>query len=91
MRGAGRIRGSPGQESSAGAVIAGGGILICTVAAFVVLPAVLVVADRRRPGHTLARPLESRWLRALTSKYPVWVTGLSSLAIAGFAAYGTSV
>jgi hopanoid biosynthesis associated RND transporter like protein HpnN len=72
-------------------IIAGGGILICTVAAFVVLPAVLVVADRRRPGHTLAKPLESRWLRALTSKYPVWVTGLSSLAIAGIAAYGLRV
>ncbi|MGE5191245.1 MAG: MMPL family transporter [Deltaproteobacteria bacterium] len=72
-------------------IIAGGGILLCTVAAFVVLPAVLVVADRRRPGNTLAKPLESRWLRALTSKYPVWVTGLSSLAIAGIAAYGVRV
>jgi len=72
-------------------IIAGGGILICTVAAFVVLPAVLVVADRRRTQDTLPKPLESRWLRALTSKYPVWVTGLSSLAIAGIAAYGVRV
>lgn len=72
-------------------IIAGGGILICTVAAFVVLPAVLVVADRHREGHLLPQPLESRWLRALTSKYPVAVTGLSSLAIAGIALYGVRV
>ncbi len=72
-------------------IIAGGGILICTAAAFVVLPAVLVVADRRRTQDTLPKPLESRWLRALTSKYPVWVTGLSSLAIAGIAVYGVRV
>src|SRR5262245_32249536 len=68
-------------------IIAGGGIMICTVAAFVVLPAVLVVADRRRARHTIPQPLQSRWLRALTSRYPAWVTGLSSLAIAGIAAY----
>jgi hypothetical protein len=72
-------------------IIAGGGILICTVAAFVVLPAVLVVADRARAGHTLPKPLESRWLRFLTSRYPVAVTCLSSLAIAGIAAYGVRV
>lgn len=72
-------------------IIAGGGILICTVAAFVVLPAVLVVADRRREGHTLPSPLESRWLRTLTSKYPVWVTCLSSLVVAGLATYGLRV
>ncbi len=72
-------------------IIAGGGILICTVAAFVVLPAVLVVADRHRAQDSLPKPLESRWLRALTSKYPVWVTGLASLAIAGISAYGVRV
>ena len=72
-------------------IIAGGGILICTVAAFIVLPAVLVVADRRRDGQTLPRPLESRWLRNLTSRYPVWVTGLSTAAIAGVAAFGLRV
>ena len=72
-------------------IIAGGGILICTVAAFVVLPAVLVVADRARAGHTLPKPLESRWLRALTSKYCVAVTCLSSLAIAAIASYSVRV
>jgi hopanoid biosynthesis associated RND transporter like protein HpnN len=72
-------------------IIAGGGILICTVAAFVVLPAILVVADRHRGAHTIAKPLESRWLRALTSRYPAWVTVLSSLAIAGLSAYGVRV
>jgi hypothetical protein len=72
-------------------IIAGGGILICTVAAFVVLPAVLVVADRARAGNTLPKPLESRWLRALTSKYPVAVTCLSSLVIAGIATYSVRV
>ena len=62
-------------------VIAGGGILICTVAAFVVLPAVLVVADRNRGAGLIPQPLQSRWLRMLTSKYPALVTVASSLAI----------
>jgi hypothetical protein len=72
-------------------VIAGGGILICTVAAFIVLPAVLVVADRRRDTHCLPTPLESRWLRALTTRFPVWVTALSCLLIAWVSVYGFRV
>jgi hopanoid biosynthesis associated RND transporter like protein HpnN len=72
-------------------IIAGGGILICTVAAFVVLPAVLVVADRNRAGQALPSPLESRWLRLLTSKYPVFVTACSTLVIAGVSVYGMRV
>jgi hopanoid biosynthesis associated RND transporter like protein HpnN len=72
-------------------IIAGGGILICTVAAFVVLPAVLAAADRRRGSHKLPTPLESRWLRALTTRYPAWVAVLSSMAIAGISTYAFHV
>jgi hopanoid biosynthesis associated RND transporter like protein HpnN len=72
-------------------VIAGGGILICTVAAFVVLPAVLVVADRHRGGHAIPAPLQSRGLRYLTSKYPALVTVVSSVVIAGISTYAFRV
>jgi hopanoid biosynthesis associated RND transporter like protein HpnN len=72
-------------------VIAGGGILICTVAAFVVLPAVLVVADRRRGAQEIPKPLQSRWLRAVTSKYPGLVTVLSSIIIGGICTYAFRV
>ncbi|HEY3964448.1 MAG TPA: MMPL family transporter [Planctomycetaceae bacterium] len=72
-------------------VIAGGGILICTVAAFVVLPAVLVVADRNRGGQSIPQPLQSRWLRMLTSKYPAVVTVASSVIIGGVCTYAFRV
>lgn len=72
-------------------IIAGGGILICTLAAFVVLPAVLVAADRRRGSHKLPTPLESRWLRALTTRYPALVAVLSCMAIAGISTYAVNV
>jgi hopanoid biosynthesis associated RND transporter like protein HpnN len=72
-------------------IIAGGGILICTVAAFVVLPAVLVVADRHRGGHAIPAPLQSRGLRRLTSKYPALVTVVSSLVIGGISTYAFRV
>jgi hopanoid biosynthesis associated RND transporter like protein HpnN len=72
-------------------VIAGGGILICTIAAFIVLPAVLVVADRRRAAHMIPSPLQSRRLRHLTSKYPALVTVASSLVIAGISSYAFRV
>jgi hopanoid biosynthesis associated RND transporter like protein HpnN len=72
-------------------VIAGGGILICTVAAFVVLPAVLVVADRNRGGQAIPQPLQSRWLRMLTSKYPAAVTVASTLIIGGICTYAFRV
>lgn len=72
-------------------VIAGGGILICTVAAFVVLPAVLVVADRNRGTLAIPKPLQSRWLRMLTSKYPAVVTVASTLVIGGICTYAFRV
>ncbi|HTI50215.1 MAG TPA: MMPL family transporter, partial [Planctomycetaceae bacterium] len=52
-------------------VIAGGGILICTVAAFVVIPAILSLIDRNHEGFRLPRPMESRGLRLLIARYPV--------------------
>jgi hopanoid biosynthesis associated RND transporter like protein HpnN len=72
-------------------IIAGGGILICTLAAFVVLPAVLVVADRNRGGQSIPQPLQSRWLRTLTSKYPAVVTVASSVIIGGICTYAFRV
>ncbi|MBS0264969.1 MAG: MMPL family transporter [Planctomycetes bacterium] len=71
--------------------IAGGGILICTVAAFVVLPAVLVVADRHRGGQAIPKPLQSRWLRAMTTQYPGLVIVFSSILIGGICTYAFRV
>lgn len=72
-------------------VIAGGGILICTVAAFVVLPALLMLVDRRQTVAQLPRPMESRALRWLIARYPVGVIGVCGIAIVGLSAFGFNV
>ncbi|MGQ0636890.1 MAG: MMPL family transporter [Planctomycetaceae bacterium] len=69
-------------------IIAGGGILLCTVGAFVVIPAILMLIDRGRPADSLPRPSESRWLSLLTARYPLWVTLACSVAIAWISTYG---
>lgn len=72
-------------------VIAGAGILICTVAAFVVLPAVLMVVDRRQSVLQLPKPMESRSLRWLITRYPVGVIGVCGIAIVAISAFGLEV
>lgn len=54
-------------------VIAGGGILLCGVATFVVLPALVSLADGRVEPRKLPTPFEGQWLRWATSRYPIAV------------------
>ncbi|MSR56177.1 MAG: hypothetical protein EXS05_00650 [Planctomycetaceae bacterium] len=69
-------------------VIAGAGILICTVAAFVVLPAILMLVDRRHETQKLPRPLESRRLRWLIAHAPVALIVVCGGTIAWISTFG---
>ncbi|MBN1908747.1 MAG: MMPL family transporter [Pirellulales bacterium] len=67
-------------------IIAGGGILLCCVAAMLVLPAMLYVSDSRRPHQLLPVPLDYRpWLRPILSR-PRFVLLLSLAGTIGLAA-----
>jgi predicted exporter len=65
--------------------IAGSGVLLCAFACFTVLPALLVLFDRRRAGPRLAAiggqtsdgPKAEEWLPWLT-RQPGWVVGLGA-------------
>jgi hopanoid biosynthesis associated RND transporter like protein HpnN len=69
-------------------VIAGGGILICTVAAFVVIPAILALVDRGHDRFHLPSPMESRGLRLLIARYPATLIVLCGGGIAWVSTYG---
>ena len=62
-------------------IIAGGGILLCAVATFVVLPALVTLADDRIEPQKLPTPFQGDWLRRLTSRRPLAVTLCSLLLI----------
>ncbi len=66
-------------------IIAGGGILLFVVAAFVVQPALIAIADRRMKPSMIPNPLEANGYRRLLSRHPVLVGMLTSAAIAFFA------
>lgn len=72
-------------------IIAGGGILLCALAALVVLPGVLAVADRHTDERTLPRPHEAQALHLISSRYPRWVIAVSGAGIAGLAFCGLQV
>ncbi len=54
-------------------VIAGGGILLCAIAAFTILPALVAVADRNTAVHALPKPFQAKLLRRLTLHHPLLV------------------
>jgi hopanoid biosynthesis associated RND transporter like protein HpnN len=56
-------------------IIAGGGIILCAMAAFTILPAMVVVADRAVEPGRLPTPVQGNWLRRLTSRHPWFVVG----------------
>ena len=62
-------------------LIAGGGILLCTVATFTCLPALVAVADRNRREQALPVPFQGKWLRQATSRYPGRILILSVLIL----------
>lgn len=58
-------------------VIAGGGIVLCTLATFTVLPAMVALTDRRTEERALPVPFQGKWLRRATTQYPGVVLTLS--------------
>ena len=61
-------------------IIAGGGVLLCVVAAFISLPPLVVLADRNVEPGRLPRPFSGKALRGLIARFP-WLMGLTSAAI----------
>jgi len=64
-------------------IIAGGGILLCAAATFLVLPALVSLSDRHIEPKKLPTPFQASLLRRLTSKLPRPATFLSVVLIAG--------
>ncbi|MBS0207028.1 MAG: MMPL family transporter [Planctomycetes bacterium] len=64
-------------------IIAGGGILLCALAAFTFLPAIVTLADRHKEPRKLPTPFKAQALRHLTLHHP-WLVLFVSL---GFIAY----
>ncbi|MGE3313860.1 MAG: MMPL family transporter, partial [Planctomycetaceae bacterium] len=52
-------------------IIAGGGILLCALAAFATLPALIAIADRDVERKRLPSPFEGKLLSKITSGFPV--------------------
>eukprot|EP00913_Durusdinium_trenchii_P008826 g8292.t1 len=67
-------------------IIAGGGILLCALATFVVLPALVTLADRDVEPKKLPTPFQGMLLRRLTSRFPLSVLIITSLMIGGVGA-----
>lgn len=69
-------------------IIAGGGILLCALAAFTVLPALVLLADRKTELRELPIPFQGKTLRWMTSQHP-WVVLTASLAAFAAIGYGS--
>lgn len=67
-------------------IIAGGGIMLCALAAFTFLPAAVTLIDRNKETRELPTPFQGRALRHLTLNHP-WFVLLGSLAIMGYVGF----
>ncbi len=64
-------------------IISGGGIILCAAATFVVLPALISLADQHVEPKKLPTPFEGHALRLITSRFPLTVMLVSGVVIAG--------
>ena len=62
-------------------IIAGGGILLCALAGFLALPALIALADEKIPADQLPTPVRISWLRFGTSRFPLVTVVLSTAVI----------
>ena len=69
-------------------IIAGGGILLCAIAAFTVLPAAIAVADRNTALIALPKPFQAKLLRHATLNYPGVILMASAVGL-GYLGYRT--
>ncbi|QDT77580.1 MMPL family protein [Gimesia maris] len=65
--------------------IGGGGILLCAVATFIVLPALLSRADKNVEVKQMPTPFQGKWLQKMIIRFPRSVA-IVSLAIVAFCA-----
>ncbi|TWU12925.1 putative membrane protein YdgH [Symmachiella macrocystis] len=72
-------------------IIAGTGILLCVVAAFIMLPALVTLGDQHTEPRQLPIPFQGRALKRLISRHPVLVVAVT-LAMTGYVGvYGLNV
>jgi hopanoid biosynthesis associated RND transporter like protein HpnN len=64
-------------------IIAGGGILLCCAATFLVLPALISLSDQNVEPKKLPTPFDGDRLRTLTTRFPRLVMILSLVVIVG--------
>jgi len=64
-------------------IIAGGGVLLCAAATFLVLPALVSLVDRHVEPKRLPTPFQADLLRLVTSHHPQIVMVISAVAILG--------
>lgn len=67
-------------------IIAGGGIMLCALAAFTFLPAIVALADRNKEPRKLPTPFQARGLRYATLNHPGLVLTVS-LGMIGYIGY----
>ena len=65
--------------------IAGVGILLCALATFVVLPALICLADQHIPAEKLPTPMQGRILRSLVNGTPIVLLVASLIVVGGLA------
>lgn len=70
-------------------IIAGGGILLCALASFTVLPTMVLLADRRTEPQTLPIPFQGKSLRWMTRQHPWLVLAITAIvfALIGFGSF----
>ncbi len=64
-------------------IIAGGGLILCTIATFTCLPALVAIMDRHTGEKTLPVPIQGRALSDLTSRFPLPVVAATIVLFAG--------
>ena len=72
-------------------LIAGGGILLCAVAAFTFLPALIAFVDQFFKPSPIPSPFNGKTLREMTSQHPAVVTIVALAMVGLLAGYGFRV
>ena len=72
-------------------VIAGGGILLCALAAFFVMPSSISLVDRNTDPNRLPAQMKLNVISQVTSRWPLVVTATSMVLIAAISSYGFRV
>jgi len=72
-------------------LIAGSGVLICTAATFLVLPALVTVADRGLKHQALPTPFQGDAFRMAIHRFPTLVAIVSLVAIAAVGRQGIAI